>query len=311
MASEASAQVLAAAGIFADPYFWTSAAALFLGLAAGQGIKACGGGSGRGRRGRRIARALCFLSLAILGLAGFLVLADGAAFFRTGLFGGQAPALLAWAALIAALSCLAGLRPLAAGLPIAVLGLAVFVFSRLALEGWAPLRPLGGAPARIASFLPYGIAPSAVRGHLELFNRDSAPIAQDLALDGSGISLSVECLFFAGPLGFLAELATPQESPPPTSPTPRVDPRRFFRVVGVNSPGGGTQSFATPAHVALIDTLLPLPAGAGTHAEGASRSALFGLARRSRQSSEAAALVALEPLIFTLDDAGKIVALAP
>lgn len=322
MASEAGSF---AAGIWAEPYLWASLAAIFLGLAIGQGCAALffglpernpnRGGLARAtaflvqsrRRGRRAARAICFLSLGILSLAAFLVLAQGAEFVKAGLFVGKASALTIWALALLVLAALAGLRPLAAGLPLALIFIALCVLFRLGLEGWAPLRLTSGQALRIATFLPYELGGASTRGHLELLVRDSGPLVQDLTLDSSSLALSVESLALSGPAGFLAELVEA------LSPGRGGLGGRFFRVVGISGPGGKSLGFPSRSPLPVFETLLPLPEGAGLEPSGRADApgALLGFAQRSRASSEARSLVALEPLAFSLDEAGLPSAIAP
>jgi hypothetical protein len=311
MASETLPGLLGAAGLWADPWFWAGAAAAFSGLAAGQAVRIVLPGREDGaktlrRKPRRISRALAFLSLGILALAGFLVLADRNSLSGVGLAEGTGlPWLLIWALLLALLCTLAGLRWLAAGLPLAALCLGALWLLRLALQGWLPLPP--GSGVRVASFLPYELGPKGVRGHLELVSGGSALPSQELALGSASIALSVETLDLAGPLGFLAELSSG------TAPVPAAGVSTFYRLVGIAAPGAEPQSFATPVHLDLVDAVLALPEGEG-RAPGASVSskpALFGLALRSRRTSQALGLVALEPLSFTLGRAGILSSSSP
>lgn len=288
----------------ANPYLWASAAAAFAGLAAGQALRAFapireGALKAARRRPRRGARALAFLSLGILCVVGLLVFPA-----KDGLAMGRGPdVLLAWSGLVFLLAFLAGFQPLVAGLPLALASCALAVALRLSLEGWLPLRPAAsGAPLRFAAFLPYEVGPAASRGHLELLERDSVSVSQDLSLGAAAIALTVERLGLAGPPGFLAELASAG------SPGPAASPRLYYRVAGVAVPGAPAQPFAAPAHVRLLDLALPLPAGAGLEPAGppALRSGPLGLCQRSRSTSAAAPLVALQPLSFSLGADGTV-----
>ncbi len=295
-----------------DPYAWATAAALFSGLAAGQAIRCLfpsRASLARTRRAgsRRVARVLILLSLGILALAGLLVLSDKAALAQSmgnaalgagdggGVVAGRG-ALLPWAAFVAVAALASGLLPLAAGLPAAAVCLAVLCFLRLALAGWLPLSP---APTdrdhKIAYFLPYEVGPSLSRGHFEMPGRDSIPVVRELSLRSDAMALSAESLDLAGPLAFLASLAASPEAEGPGT-------LRLYRVVGVSAPGGFSEAFPAPDYAILLDEFLSLPSGAGL-APGAapvSRSTAFGLARRSRATSAAAGLIALEPVIFGL-----------
>ncbi len=277
----------------ASPYLWATAASAFAGLAAGQASRAFlvireGATRAARRRSARIARAIAFLSLGILALAGLLVLSDLAA-PRTG--------LLPFAALAFAIALLAGLRPLALGAPLGLTCAAVLCGLGLALSGWLSLgEATEGSPHEVASLLPYEVGPSSFRGHLELPERDSVPVAQELGLGAAELALSVECLSLAGPLAFLGDLALAFTKPSVAGTL------RLYRVVGISAPGGPSLSFPVPAYIRLLDLVLPLSPGAGSEPGGsaASSSGLFGLASRFRLTSPPAHLVALEPVSYSL-----------
>jgi hypothetical protein len=308
MASEASAPILAAAGLWADPYFWSTAAALFTGLAAGQFARGAGGrirGEGEPRkavrrRARRFSRAIAFLSLGILSLAGLLVLADKTSTLEAGIWGGEARLLGIWALLVALLACLAGLYWLKAGLPLAALGFGILCLLGSSLRGWTPLRLEGGTAARIATFLPYELGPKAFRGHLELAHPEAGSTGRELGLDSTALAISVEELSLRGPLAFLAALAAaPAQLPAP-------EPLRFYQVTGMAGPGAAPLEFPDRVTSPVVGALLPLSAEAGEPGGSpVSRSTAFGLALRTRQTSQARSLVALEPVEFFLDGEGK------
>jgi hypothetical protein len=288
----------------ADPYLWATAASIFAGLAAGQALRALlrlgeGELAALRRRPRRIARAICLVGLCILALAALLVLPG-----RVALASAFDPAggsvVLPWSALVFFLALLGGLLPFAAGLPLAALSLAALVLLRLALDAWLPLRP--GAPPTIASFLPYEVGTAYFRGQLELQERDSIPVAQELSLGSSSIALTAELLELGGPLGLCAELSL---LPRRAEAAPA---RRFYRIVGLAAPGGLSQAFPPPPYLNILDYLLPLPAEEGTEPGGAAarRIELFGLARRSRTTSPAIPLVALDRVFFVLDGEGAV-----
>jgi hypothetical protein len=285
-----------------DPYAWATAAAFFAGLAAGQGLGSllpqgagagagkAGGGRAERRRGRRLARAIAYLSLSILAIAGLLVLADKASLSAA--LGAQ---LLPWAGIVAAFALFAGLFPIAGGPTLAVAALGILAFLRLALQGWLPLSPGPGGSYLIAELLPYEVGVSSFKAHLELPKRDSVPVSQELALGSSAVAVSAESLELGGPLEFLASLAA---SVPSGAYSGRA---LLYRVVGLSSPGVVPLSFASPSHAVLLDAFLALPPG-----EAASREILFGLARRSRATSQSEPLVALQALSFSLDGAGRV-----
>lgn len=281
-----------------DPYLWITAACLFAGLAAGQALRAfasLGEGFLRSRRRApgRLARAIAFLSLGILGFAGLLVFAAKP----------LAPTMSCawpWALLVFLAAFLAGFRPLAAGLPIAAASIACLLVIGLALEGWLALRPATkGAAYVVGSFLPYEVGSSSFRGHLELPERDSVPVAQELSLASNSLAVSVEGLRLSGPLRFLSELSAAFSGKGGSGAAPLL----YYRVVGIAAPGGISQAFAAPARIRLLDFLLPLTAGGGLEpgGESAESSAPLGLATRTRRTSPAIALVALSPVSFVLN----------
>jgi hypothetical protein len=313
MVSESSA--LLASGIFADPYLWAAAGAAFVGLAAGQALRgfvSVREGSLRHRRRRplRVARAIALLSLGILCLAALLVLAD-----RASLAEGLARGLIVpWAALTGLMAFVAGFMPIAVGLPIAGLCLAILGFASLSLEGWLPYRSSSGSPVEAARILPYEVGPASFRGQIEMTERDSVPIVQEMSVAAPSVGLCVEGLSLDGPLGFIADLVHPRRpiigaaaarGVPTVSKPAKL---RLYRIVGLVSPGGASWFFPNPPHLDFLEALLPLPADSGLApaAPLAERSVLFGLATRTRAASPAVSLLALEPVVFGLRDDASV-----
>ncbi len=297
-------------GLWQEPYLWASAIALFVGLAVGQAARALFLERRRDERSarlksRRIARAVAFLSLGILALAALLILADKGALVagisRVGTSGMPGP-LVFWAGIVACLGILAGIWPLAAGLPVLAVTLAGLVLVRLSLEGWRPLRPAtAGGTAKIAELLPYEVAAASFRGHLELLERDSAPVTQELGLASNSVALSIENLKLTGPLAFLARLVLP-----PSMGNRDVSASRYYHLIGIAAAGGRNQAFAMPPHIRILNALLPLPTGGGQEPGSAavSRGGILGMAIRLRQTSAATSLVALQPVSFSLSEEG-------
>jgi hypothetical protein len=278
-------------GLLAEPFLWACLGAFLAGAAATQALGAWRAPS---RRGARLSRSALLLGLALLCLTGLLVLA-GAPRARAALGSGLVPC----SAVALALGALSGARPLALGLPLLVLAAVPLVLLRLGLEGWLPLRPPAGEGARaveIARLLPYEVDATRARVQLELIERDSVPVAQDLVLGAAAVSLRLESLALAGPLRLAAVLVLPERRKPAYGEG-EDGPARFYRVVGL-----GGMDFARPRYATLLDALLPPPAEG---AEGSS--ALFGLARRDARSSPAAPLSALRPLAFSLSADGAAV----
>ena len=291
----------------ADPFLWALLAALSVGLAAGQSLRAFLPLDGERelmfcKRPSRVSRAIALLAVALLAVSALLIFADKAS-LKSEL---ATAVLIPWACVAAAIGLLAGSRPLALGLPLLGLSLLALGFLAFCLQGWLPFRAAASEGFEVAHLLPYSADPSGFRGQLELPERDSVPVAQDLALSTNAVCLRVECLAFSGPLRLAASIVALGEAPP--GEVPRGDPLspgkgaivafspvlRFYRVVGIASPDGrASLSFAKPRHAVFLDAVLGL---------GAARSAstFFGLAVRSARSSPPARLLALEPVTFFL-----------
>jgi hypothetical protein len=308
MGSEALA-VYATANIWADPYFWTTLVAVFFGFASGQALRVFirlkeNRVVARRRRSRRIARAIAFLSIGILAFAALLVLADKAA-----LVGGIARflAIPSWVAFVAVVGMAAGFRPFVLGTPLAALALSVLGLVGLCLDGWLPLRAAGSS-FEIARLLPYEVGPNGFSGHFELPERDSVPVAQELGLPSNSVSLRVESLELAGPLrlavGLLKVVSAGERVRSSDASASFSTVARFYRIVGLASPGGDMR-FASPRHIALLDTLLSLPPNGGLEPGAMVRSTLFGLATRFRRTSGAERLVTLEPVSFGISADGS------
>lgn len=301
----------------ADPFLWALLAALSGGLAAGQALRAflpLGGEQEPLLRKRpaRLSRSIALFAVALLAVSALLIFADKtslASEFTTA-------ALIPWPCVAAALGFLAGLRPLALGLPILGLSLLALGFLALCLQGWLPFRAAVSESFEVAHLLPYSADPAGFRGQLELPERDSVPVAQDLALSTNAVCLRVECLAFSGPLRLAASIVAPGGSSLGEA-LPSADPfalgesaiaafspvLRLYRVVGIASPDGrASLSFARPQHAAFLDAVLGLGVDAARPT-----STFFGLAVRSARSSAPAHLLALEPVTFFLTaDGSKI-----
>ena len=299
-----------ASGLWREPYLWASATTLLIGLAVGQVARALfldrrrDARSAR-RKGRRIARAVAFLSFGILALAALLILADKGALVAGISRGGASwipGSLVLWAGIIAGLGIIAGMWPIKAGLPVLAVTLAGLVLLHLGIEGWLPLRPTAGGPAKIAELRPYEVAASSFRGHLELLERDSVPVTQELGLASNSVAISIESLKLKGPLAFLARLVLPSIG------NRDVSASRYYHLIGIAAPGGLAQTFTVPVYIRFFDTLLPLSDGAGREpgSTAVSRDGIFGLAQRMRQTSGATSLVALQPISFGLSEEGIV-----
>jgi len=281
------------AELWRDPYLWAALGALFLGMAAAQGGRWVAASRAAAARGRS-ARALVFASLAVLAAAALLVFPPKASLLDAWLW--------IWAAACLAAGVLAGLWPRAAGLPLAVLfgtSLAVLAFG---LAGWLDFH----GPARVATLLPFevvrpgaaagteaGAAPSAgasFRGELETAEQDSAPLVQELSMQTADVALVVEGIELRGPVAFLAALARPASA------------GRFYRLVALVGPGSPSIVFPRPAK--LFERLAAIGDAEALEpvAPPVERKALLGLFTRRRAASGSAALVALEPARFDLDE---------
>jgi hypothetical protein len=276
--------VLAAAA--KDPYLWSALAALLLGLALGQAIRWIAtprraGIEARVRRERSSARALALVGLALLPATALLVFPAKASL--------QGAALPAWAAAVLAAGLLAGLWPRAAGLPMAAVALGAFLFLDAGLAGWLPFS----GPGPVASLLPYEASGGAAgaasfRGELELAERDSVPVVQEIGMASADAALAVESLDLSGPLGLAALLAKGEG--------------RFYRVVGLVGSGAAPELFPPPS--GLLGRLAPLGPGEGLEPGAAPerRLALLGFFERRRSTSPSSSIVALEPLRFALGE---------
>jgi hypothetical protein len=314
---DSSAASLARGGILADPGLWIAAAALLVGLGAGQLLRAFRGGGRHGRperlRAGRISRSIASLSLGILALTGLFVLADKGALSRV-----IADGALPWTAALFCAALAAGYRPLSVGLPLALVAAAAIATVRLGLEGWLPIRHAAAdGSMEIARLLPYEVGASSFRGQLELPERDSVPVFQDIRLASSSVGLLAEVVELRGPLRLAFELAAPRLAEAALH-SPSI---LLYRVAGLAVPSGAsgaaasgasgaeassTLAFAAPKYIAILDTLLPLPPGGGL-GQNVSRNAPSGLAERRRLSSPAVALQALQPESFRLKEDGSSV----
>jgi hypothetical protein len=294
MDSEAYAALRAVA---ADPWLWIGAAALFLGVALGQAARAIiperkkSARSGR-RRSRRIARAVAFLSLAILFATGILIFSTKDA-LEPGIF--PLEALAPYAAAAGLGGVLAGLFPLAGGLPLAALALASVLAFRAGIDGWTLYREAG----TVARLLPYEVGPASFRGELEVAGPGAAAGAHPASAAAGSASICVDALEFSGPLGLAARILGPGRGQGWYEGS-----RRFYRVAALVAPGAAPSFLDPPARQRWVDALLPLPEGAGLEPGGAlARSeALGSLATRYRSSGPGRALVALESVYYDLDE---------
>ena len=280
-----------------DPYLWALLAALLAGLALGQAARWAATLLGasrtssrnapnrRARRAARSARAVALAALAVLAATALLVFPDKA--------GLSDPLLRLSAAAALGLGLVGGTFPLAAGLPLAALALGAFLFLRSGLGGWIPF----GGPGPLGSLLPYELkagpaGEGSFRGELELAERDSVPVAQEVGLASDGAALAVESLELKGPVGLAATLAR--------------GGRSFYRVVGLvgrpSAAGQGPRLLFAGASP-LLASLASLGADEGMEpgAAPAVRGELLGLVLRRRATSAAAPIVVLEPIRFSLD----------
>ena len=260
---------MGSSALVADPFLWALLAALLGGLSAGQALRALLplGGERESllrKRPARLSRSVALLAIALLAASALLIFADKAS-LASAL---AAATLIPWACAVAILGLLAGFRPLVLGFPLLGLSLFALGFFALCLQGWLPFRAATGESFEMAHLLPYSVGPSGFRGQLELPERDSVPIAQDLALSTDAVCLRVESLAFAGPLRLAASIVSPGEASPGYSDPSASHDRalvafspvlRFYRVVGIASPDGrASLSFSRPRHAAFLDAFLGL-----------------------------------------------------
>jgi hypothetical protein len=268
-----------------DPYLWAALAAIFAGLAAGQALRnafARGRADKRKRRAGRWARVSALAAIAVLSATGLLVLPAKSSLLEQALPWTAAAAL--------ALGFLAGRWPLAAGIPEAALALGAILLVRTALAGWVPFR--GAGP--VASLLPFERSDTAsgrasYRAELELAERDSIPVAQEVLIDSAAAGLVAESLVLSGPAGLAAKLTRGAS--------------RFYRVVAIAvSDGLGPRFSAPPGIFDRIAALGPED-GLEPGAPAAERAALRDLFIRRRATTTLAPLFVLEPVRFGLDAA--------
>lgn len=164
--------------------------ALFLGLAASAAL--------RRLLRRRAARPGLRAIAATLALSGFVASGALAAvlFLRHGLSAARLPAYAA-AGLAAGLA--AGTFPLAAGLPLAVLGLTAWMAAALSLYGWSPWTD-GLAVAEITVYS--SDAGGSLCG-LGSPGAGGAAVQRNLRLGPGPIALSLEALELVGPFSFV------------------------------------------------------------------------------------------------------------
>ncbi len=266
-----------------DPFLWAALAALFLGLAAGQAFRAPlarGGAARRRKAASRWTRSFAFAAFAVLSATALLVLPAKSSLLE--------PSLPWTGAAAFALGFLAGLWPLAAGLPAALLVSGALLLARASLAGWVPFR--GAGP--VASLLPFersgeGAGPFAYRAELELAERDSIPVAQELLIESDAAGLAVEGIVLRGPVALAAKLARGAS--------------RFYRVAAVAGRAGPGPSFA--ARPWILDGIAALDPAEGWEpgAPAAERASPGDLLVRRRSTSVLAPLLVLEPLRFDLD----------
>jgi len=266
-----------------DPFLWAALAALFLGLAAGQALRGAlkrGGAAGRRKAASRWARSFAFAALAVLSATALLVLPAKSSLLE--------PSLPWTAAAAFPLGFLAGLWPLAAGIPAALLVSGALFLARASLAGWVPFR----GPGPVASLLPFergaeGQLPAACRAELELAERDSMPVAQELLIESDAAGLTVEGLVLRGPAALAAKLTRGAS--------------RFYRVAGLATRPGPGPSFA--ARPGILDRIAALDPAEGWEpgAPAAERASPGELLVRRRSTSRLAPLLVLEPVRFDLD----------
>jgi len=292
-----SESYLALRAIASDPYLWIGGGALFLGVAVGQSARAFFPGRRRSgkpgrRKSRRIARAVAFLSLALLFATGLLVVPPKDSLDPAVL---TLEALGPYAAALGLGGALIGFLPLACGLPLAAVAAAGLFALRAGLGGWTPYRGAG----TVARLLPYEVEASSFRGELEVAGPGAAAGSRPVSTASGSASICVDELELSGPLGLLASMFGPGSSQGRYEST-----RRLYRVAALVSSGASPVFLEPPARLLWIDAILPLTEGVGLEPGGAmARSeALGALAVRVRSSGPARPLAALEPVYFDLDE---------
>jgi len=284
MASSQAAS-LVARGLVASPWFWGGLAAFFLGLVVGMviarlgrrlrghvrgiiGARRQGGGKGLLEAASARRPAARGFPVAIVVWASLAILA-GAAFL---VFPDKAEAftwpVLAWSLALAACGLVVGRFPRAGG--------AAFLVALLALCGfvWDSTRGYVSfaGPVELARLLPLSGSGGSWLAEFMVHGRDGLPVAQHLEFEGDAASLVVDRLDLLGP-------------------STMAGYRHFYRIAGLADASGRLVVDFHPRRN-FVEGLRPLDA--------LKAQAAF-LLRRSRVTSAALPLVALQPLAFSLE----------
>ena len=257
-----------------DPWFWAGIAGLFLGYAFGRAIRSLMALARGDRRkaARRSSAAILFLSVSVLGAAGFVVRCP---------LESLSPSLFAWSGGTGLFGLVCGLFPFAAGLP---LGLAAAAAAWFFATDLAPYVPLSGPGpvARITCFAMGG--DGAFSGELELEERDSVPTMQKIDARLPRLSLVVERLDLEGPMGLFAG-------------------SRLYRIAGIAEEPSGPMALAFDAGQRIMPRIAPIAA------EGAAGRSAF-LISRNLLYSPSLALAPLETIRFSFDTELRLIASA-
>jgi hypothetical protein len=253
-----------------NAYLWGGLAALFAGLALGQGFRWLRGTRGwkgptkadfhgSGRRSPSLAPTLAhiFLSLSVLALTALLVFGPQG-FWKADYFGLWCP----FAFLFGLALCLA---PRFIGLPALALLLASELLLLDGLRGWIPLE----GNETVAYYLPLSVTDTRCMGELGVYERDGLPTAQRLEFAADEASLVVERVELKGPALLMAY-------------------PNYYRIVGMAGKDGETLA-SFQARKNILDFLEPLKA------DGSRRGSLV---RRWREKSPPAPLLPLARLEF-------------
>ncbi|MCX7023464.1 MAG: hypothetical protein NT080_02455 [Spirochaetes bacterium] len=214
-------------------WYAASVAAPAAGAALSLGIRAIAASAGGERRKSALLSTICFLflSAAVAGAAWFLVSTGGRPTRAVSAIA-DAAGFRGWAAGLALFGILSGAFPRAAGIPSALLGIALMAILGSAAVAYRPAVP----GQVVAVFVPHAVSASATTGDFSVPRGDGIPALSSLVLPSDKAALKVERLLLGG---FFGEVFGPERyrvseySEPagvvihrfPAAPTP-LDPLR-------------------------------------------------------------------------------------
>lgn len=291
MASSQAAS-LAIRGLVSSPWFWGGLAAFFLGLAAGMALARLAGalrghararsrGEGKGLLETATARrpAGPGFPAAIIVWASLGILAGAAFLVFPEKAGAFSLPVLAWSCALAACGLVVGRFPRAGGTAFLVVIVALCGFVWDSTRGYVSFS----GPVELARLLPLSESDGVWLAEFMVRGKDDFPAARHLEFEGDAAALVVDRLDLLGP-------------------STMADYRRFYRIAGLADSSGRLVVDFHPRRN-FVELFRPLDALKAQQAL---------LLRRSRVTSAALPLVALQPLAFSLETAeGSGAVMAP